>query len=63
MMKTESQIIDEIIDKYPSPQWYDRILEAIPGIDKGYLISVVEIANGGDVIEVDEDGTERPYFG
>lgn len=52
-------VIHEIVQKFPEEEWMSRIHEALPGIDDGYVMSTIEIFFGGDVMVVEEDGSEH----
>ena len=51
------EIIEEIIKTYPETEWLTRCQSALPDLDEAYLMSSIEIFNGGDLIEIPESNT------
>lgn len=58
----EDKVIRDIVQKFPENEWMSRIHEALPGVDDGYVMSTIEIFFGGDVMVVEEDGSEHSLF-
>jgi hypothetical protein len=46
-------IIESIVQQYPEAEWLDRCRAELPQADDGYIMSVIEILNGGDVLVVE----------
>lgn len=55
----EDKVIRDIVQKFPEKEWMTRIHEALPSVDDGYIMSSIEIFFGGDVMVVEEDGSEH----
>lgn len=47
------EVIEQIIQQYPEAEWMERCTLALPDADAGYIMSVIEILNGGDVLVVE----------
>lgn len=62
MIENMGTIIYDIMQQYPEDEWLVRCREALPGVDDGEIVSAFEIFSGGDVIVVEEDGTEHGLF-
>jgi len=46
-------VIAQIIESYPESEWMARCRLALPDSDDGYIMSVIEMLNGGDVKVID----------
>jgi hypothetical protein len=62
VIENQDTIIYDIMQKYPEKEWLERCQQALPGVDKADLVIAFEIFSGGDVIVVEEDGTEHGLF-
>lgn len=46
-----------IVENYPNDEWHDRIKAEFPEASRDEIVAIVEVAIGGDVIVVDENGS------
>lgn len=51
----KEKLIVEIVKNYPEKDWLNEIQKQIPDISINMAIAYIEIANGGDVIALDEE--------
>lgn len=62
MIENQDSIIYDIMQKYPENEWLERCHQALPGVDNADLVIAFEIFSGGDVVVVEEDGSEQGLF-
>lgn len=62
MIENQGTIIWDIMQKYPENEWLERCQQALSEVNDAYLLITFEIFSGGDVIVVEDDGTEHGLF-
>lgn len=50
---SNDEVIATVLKQYPRAQWLAQCRLALPAADDGYLMSVIEILNGGDIKVID----------
>lgn len=53
MTSNSDEVIEQIMQDHPEADWLQECRAALPDADDGYILSVIEILSGGDLVAVE----------